>query len=120
MDLNYLVAADTISGHNSLQSDDSEDDLESGDNESEAYKSFIASSPMKTSFHRNVRFAKYTSSGGSLSVGLGPAIGGRRSRILYSPWMVFTITILFLLMLYIPLFTFHDSSGMCKFTASIY
>lgn len=39
----------------------------------------------------------------------------RSASKLYSPLTVFTLTIVFLLFLYIPLFnTFHESSGMCE------
>lgn len=68
-----------------------------------------------TPFQRNGRYAKYTLGSSVSSFGLGPVSSSRRSRLLYSPWTVFTITILFFLLLYIPLFTFRDSSGMCKF-----
>lgn len=40
-------------------------------------------------------------------------VGRHRSSKLYSPWTIFTLTIVFFLFLYIPLFTtFRESSGM--------
>lgn len=45
----------------------------------------------------------------------------RSASKLYSPLTVFTLTIVFLLFLYIPLFnTFHESSGMCKLNFRLY
>lgn len=81
------------------------------------HPSATASVPVTSFHHRNGRYAKYTSLAHN-EHGFGGLVGqsSRRSRLLYSPWTVFSITILFFLLLYIPLFTFRDSTGMCKST----
>lgn len=75
---------------------------------------FPSSTPKSTTLHRIGRYAKYTLDINRTAGGLLGTTSSRRSRLLYSPWTVFTITILFFLLLYIPLFTFRDTSGMCK------
>lgn len=98
--------------------DTSDDDLAPFIGDLESPNSQVGSSPfalVKSSFQRSGRYAKYSISGKTITNGLGSASSTtRRSRLLYSPWTVFTITILFFLLLYIPLFTFRDTTGMCK------
>lgn len=65
--------------------------------------------------HTAQSFAAYTSAGGIAGRIDGVQRSRQRSSKLYSPWTIFSLTLLFLLFLYIPLFnTFRESAGMCE------